>query len=108
MTCTRAQEFLGQANVTVESTVDARKTRMGKREALALLSGIDELIVSKGKRLVHVDLKKDRPSDNELADLLLGPTGNLRAPTAKHGRTMVVGFEPQAYATLTGKQLTKA
>ena len=34
--------------------------------------------------------------------LMLGPTGNLRAPTMKVGKTMLVGFNPESFAeTLT-------
>ena len=28
---------------------------------------------------------------------MLGPTGNLRAPTVKVGKTMIVGFNDEAY-----------
>ena len=29
---------------------------------------------------------------------LLGPSGNLRAPTVRRGRTLVVGFDEATYA----------
>ena len=60
------------------------------------------LVVAKGRNLKRVDLKSDRPDDDALAALLLGPTGNLRAPTLKSGRTMLVGFSADAYADLVG------
>lgn len=62
-----------------------------------LLTGITKLLVAKGKKVVEFDLKKNRPDDDTLAALLLGPTGNLRAPTVKVGKTMLVGFDPQSY-----------
>jgi arsenate reductase-like glutaredoxin family protein len=31
---------------------------------------------------------------------LLGPTGNLRAPTIKKGKTLFVGFNEEAYQAL--------
>ena len=34
---------------------------------------------------------------------LLGPTGNLRAPTARVGKTLVVGFNPEVYSEVLGK-----
>ena len=52
----------------------------------------------KGAKVVHVDLGREKPSRAELLGLLLGPTGNLRAPTARKGRTLVVGFDPKTYA----------
>ena len=46
-----------------------------------------------------MDLKKSRPGKAELLALLLGPTGGLRAPTLRVGRTLLVGFNEKAYAT---------
>ena len=70
---------------------------MGEKDALALTKGIDELVVAKGKKFVRVNLKEQKPPGKELASLLLGPTGNLRAPTFRIGRTLVVGFNEEAY-----------
>ena len=48
------------------------------------------------------DLVNGRPDDEGLLARLIGPTGNLRAPTARFGTTLVVGFNEEAYAkTLT-------
>ena len=33
---------------------------------------------------------------------LLGPTGNLRAPTLRKGKTLVVGFNEEAYRRVLG------
>jgi len=44
-----------------------------------------------------VDLKTSRPPRAELLELLLGPTGGLRAPTLRVGRTLLVGFNAEAY-----------
>jgi len=41
---------------------------------------MSKLVVAKRKKVTEVNLKKDRPDDDELVRLLLGPTGNLRAP----------------------------
>ena len=45
-------------------------------------------------------MKKDRPDDDVVAAHLLGPTGNLRAPTVRVGRTLFVGFVDEGYAVL--------
>ncbi len=58
---------------------------------------VDELYVGKGKRVVHVGLRPEKPPRAELLGLLLGPTGNLRAPTRRKGRTLVVGFDEVTY-----------
>ncbi|HAD58309.1 MAG TPA: hypothetical protein DCG12_03550 [Planctomycetaceae bacterium] len=64
---------------------------------LHLLDGMSKLIVAKGRKVTEVNLVKDRPADDELIGLMLGPTGNLRAPTIKRGKTVLVGFNADAY-----------
>jgi arsenate reductase-like glutaredoxin family protein len=77
--------------------VDARKAPLEEREALKLLEDVEELYTSKGKRVVHVDLKREKPDKAILLGLLLGPTGKLRAPTLRKGRSLLVGFDEQTY-----------
>ncbi len=67
----------------------------GKR----LLAGIDHLYAAKGKKVVHLDLRPGLPSDDELKAVMLGPTGNLRAPVLRVGKKLIIGFEPDLYAT---------
>ena len=78
--------------------MDARKTTLKENETLALVKDVDEIYASKGKQVVHLDLKKEKPDKASLLGLLLGPTGNLRAPTLRKGRTLLVGFDEAAYA----------
>ena len=74
----------------------------GAEDALALLKGMNKMLVAKGKKITEVNLKKDRPDDDELVALMLGPTGNLRAPTMKVGKTVLIGFNEENYTnTLT-------
>ena len=60
------------------------------------------MYVAKGKKVTEVDLKKDRPDDEALTKLMLGPTGNLRAPTMKVGKTVLVGFNADTYGEMFG------
>lgn len=69
---------------------------------MSLLKGMTKLFVAKGKKVTEVNLVKDRPEDEELGKLLLGPTGNLRAPTFKVGKTLVVGFNEELYSQVFG------
>ena len=80
--------------------VDARKTTLKEKEALALVQEVDEIYSSKGKRVVHLDLRKEKPDRAALLGLLLGPTGNLRAPTLQKGRTLLVGFDEATYSKI--------
>lgn len=77
--------------------MNAKKTKLGREEAIRLAKEADELYVVKGKKVTHIDLRKSRPDDDTLAGLLLGPTGNLRAPTLRRGRTLIVGFDAETY-----------
>jgi len=80
--------------------VDAKKKVLAGPEALALARAADQLYVAKGKKIVHVDLKKEKPDDATLLSLMLGPTGNLRAPTVRRGKTLIVGFDAATYSDL--------
>jgi arsenate reductase-like glutaredoxin family protein len=62
-----------------------------------LLDGIDLLISGKGKKAVTVDLRKEKPGWAELSRLMLGPTGNLRAPVIRKGKTLIIGFHVETY-----------
>ena len=54
-------------------------------------------MATRGKRVIRVDLKRDQPDDATLRSLLIGPSGNLRAPTLRVGRTLLVGFDEPTY-----------
>lgn len=81
----------------VEDIGDATKQRKGPDEALALARTAEKVIVARGKKVVAFDMKKDRPDDDTLLAHLLGPSGNLRAPTVRKGKTLLVGFSEEAY-----------
>ena len=104
MTCGKAREFLAQEKVDVTEETDATKEKLGPERALALARAAAELYVAKGKKVVHVDLRKETPSDEELLKLLLGPSGNLRAPTVRKGSTLLIGFEAGAYERVLKKR----
>jgi arsenate reductase-like glutaredoxin family protein len=54
------------------------------------------VIVAKGKKVR--EFSPGKRADDEIVDAMLGPTGNLRAPTIRRGKTVLVGFEEDAYA----------
>lgn len=61
-----------------------------------MLEGIDDLYATRGRKVVHLDLRT-KPSREEIAALLIGPSGNLRAPVLRKGRTLLVGFDEDLY-----------
>ena len=47
-------------------------------------------------------MKKDAPDDETLLAHILGPTGNLKAPTLRKGSVLLVGFSEAAYQQVVG------
>ncbi len=57
------------------------------------------VVVAKGKKV------SEFPGGKAGADVvaaMLGPTGNLRAPTIRRGKTVLVGFNDEAFAKYLG------
>jgi arsenate reductase-like glutaredoxin family protein len=97
----KAQGFLEQSAATVKEVVDAKIVRIGREEALALAKKAKTVVAGRGKNVVTIDMKQP-PPDDELADLILGPSGNLKAPTILVDKTLVVGFNEEAYKRFLG------
>jgi arsenate reductase-like glutaredoxin family protein len=102
MTCAKTQGFLAKHRIEPARQVDARREPIGRKAALELLRDVDEIYAAKGTRVVHVDLRRERPDDGALAALVLGPTGKLRAPALRKGRTLLVGFDEATYRRVLG------
>lgn len=83
--------------MSVKDVTDAGKDRRGREQALELAKSVKRIVVGKGKKVVVFDMVKAPPDDDTLAGCLLGPTGNLRAPTLRVGTTLLVGFNEEAY-----------
>ena len=67
-----------------------------------MIAKSNELLVARGKKVVHLNLKKDCPTEDEILKLILGPTGNLRAPTLVVGKKLIVGYEQEMYEKVFG------
>ncbi len=82
--------------------MDAKKSRLGLKDAMALLAGADVLYAARGKKVERIDLAGGKPDRATVERLMLGPTGNLRAPTLRVGRTLLVGFDEETYRKVLG------
>ena len=78
----------------------ANKAPVEGPDALGVLSGISDLFVAKGKKILHFDLKSERPSDDALLEVLLGRSGKLRAPTLRAGSKLLVGYNQEMLDTV--------
>jgi len=67
---------------------------VGAEDALSLLDGVAELVVTRGKKILSFDLVNDRPADEEILGLILGRSGKLRAPAIRIGTRLLVGYAP--------------
>ena len=102
MTCGKTQEFLAKKHLTAKTLVDARKDRMGPEASLKIAQDVSEIIAAKGKKVVRFRLDKDKPSREDLLAVMIGPSGNLRAPTVRKGKKLQIGFEPGVYEEVLG------
>jgi len=74
--------------------------KLGAGDALSLAKEATLVVVSKGRRVDRFMMQKDKPTDKTLLMHMLGPTGNLRAPTIRCGETLLVGFNDEVYTEI--------
>ncbi len=73
--------------------------KLGRIDALKLAKLADEIVVAKGSKVTRFAMDADRTADVDLLKHMLGPTGNLRAPTIRIGKTLLIGFNKDVYET---------
>ena len=84
--------------VIAEEVPASRK--LGKSDATSIAKASSKVLVAKGKKLDVFNMKDAKVT--EVVEKMLGPTGNLRAPTARVGKTTIVGFNDEAYSEIIG------
>ena len=57
------------------------------------------MIVAKGKKVSEFPGGK---ASKDVVEAMLGPTGNLRAPTIRRGKTVLVGFNEEVFEKVLG------
>jgi arsenate reductase-like glutaredoxin family protein len=91
-------KFLDTRGIAPKEVVPASR-KLDKSDAKALIESSSRVIVAKGKNV------REFPGGKATADAvaaLLGPTGNLRAPTVRVGKTLLVGFDEESFEKLLG------
>lgn len=81
-------------NITVTETIPASR-KLQRADAADLLAKATSMTVAKGKKVTT--FKGGKNASEEAITAMLGSTGNLRAPTALVGKTLLVGFNEEAY-----------
>jgi len=87
--------------VAVKDETNANR-KLGAEKARELIASANKVIVMKGKKVTSFDLKADRPDRDAMLQVMLGTTGNLRAPTVVRGKTVLVGFNQEIYDEILG------
>ena len=85
--------------IEVKEEVPASR-KLSAVDAKEIAKGSSKVYVAKGKKLDVFDIKK--ADLNEVVEKMLGPTGNLRAPTMRVGKTTVVGFNEETFEAVLG------
>jgi len=70
--------------------------KLGQKDAAEIAKAASKLIVAKGKKVS--EFKAAEKDSREAIEAMLGPTGNLRAPTLRVGKTVLVGFNKEIYS----------
>jgi hypothetical protein len=83
---------LGTHDLEAKEKVPASK-KLQADDAAEMLSTAKKLIAIKGKKISEFELNGEANEDAVAA--MLGPTGNLRAPTIRVGKTIIVGFNEE-------------
>jgi hypothetical protein len=89
---------LAEKKIQVAVEEDARKQAYPDEAVWKLLAGAEKVFVAVGKKVVELD-----PSATDRDILLkkvIGPSGNLRAPTLRIGKVFYIGYHPEMYNTL--------
>lgn len=81
-------------SVEVLEEVSASKKLSGA-EANKLLKKASKIIIFKGKKINFFNIKDE--NQDLIIPLMLGPTGNLRAPSIVYEDTIVIGFNEEKF-----------
>ena len=75
--------------------VDARKERFDAEQVWGLLHKAKSITTAKGKKVHKWDPAVD--DKNDILKHVMGPSGNLRAPTYRVENEFLVGFNSELY-----------
>jgi arsenate reductase-like glutaredoxin family protein len=75
-------------------TVSASK-KLSRKDAEEIAKSASRVIVARGKQVEEFETAGKAP--RAAVEAMLGPTGNLRAPLVRAGKTVLVGFNDEAW-----------
>ena len=86
-------------SIEAKETVPASR-KLSRTDAAAIAKKASLVIVAKGKKVS--EFKPGGKAGKDVVDAMLGPTGNLRAPTIVRGKTVLVGFNQEVFEERLG------
>jgi len=92
--CIKAEQFLDQNNLTPVETVNCKKEPIDAGELRDRLNEVSRVIVTRGKKILELDPKSDT---EEILSTAIGRSGNLRAPSMRQGKLLIVGYNDEVY-----------
>ena len=99
-TCGKSQNYLSEHRIDPKIIVDARKNTITQDEVDSVLSRVNQIYSCKGKKVDHINLTAKAHDKESVLKLIIGPTGNLRAPSIIIDKTLLVGFNEEAFDKL--------
>jgi hypothetical protein len=85
---------LDGSQVAIAEERSSKRQPLSDDEARQLLGEVDTVVIARGKAT-----RRQEATATSLDDLR-GPTGGFRAPMLRRGRTLLVGFHPDAIGAL--------
>lgn len=98
--CRKAAAYLEGYELAVREKVDARRTRIGPSALAKVVEGAKTVLVSDGRSVTRHDPREGESERKAMYARMVGPTGNLRAPTLRRGDLVVVGFHEKSIGEL--------
>lgn len=77
--------------------MNAAKEKIDSQAATEILAAHSKVVAAKGKKILTFKLKEAELDD--VLKVIIGRSGNLRAPSVTVGKTLVVGFNEEMYET---------
>ena len=92
--CSKVSGYLESHGIPVAEELPASR-KLQASDAKEILGRVKKLVAMKGKKVERFDVGAS-PTEEEI-EAMLGPTGNLRAPTLLIGTTCLVGFNEEVF-----------
>lgn len=103
--CRKTQAVLDAHRLVPQLLEDADANPVDGERAHDLAGRVARVLVARGGQLLTFDMRDKAPTRRQLLEVILAPSGNLRAPALIVADHLLVGYHADALAGLVGAQL---